>query len=112
MPMGCISDEQAAVYGRFEGVPSQVELERFFFIDDIDQHLVGRCHGEQEPAGVRAAAAAIPANTGTRTLLWRSSGLDESVKGDDFVAQRDGLLNMNAHPPRSDGCCPPCSWCC
>lgn len=89
MPMGCISDEQAAVYGRFEGAPSRVELERFFFLDDIDQHLVGRRRGEQEPAGVRAAAVAIPPNTGTRTLLWRSGGLDESVKGDDFVAQRD-----------------------
>jgi|NGEPerStandDraft_6_1074524.scaffolds.fasta_scaffold26864_3 hypothetical protein len=96
MAMGCISDEQAVVYGRFEGAPLRVELERFFFIDDFDQHLVGRRRGEQEPAGVRPAAVGIPAITGTRTLLWRSGGLDEPVKGDDFVAQRDGEFNRSS----------------
>ncbi len=37
MPVEFLSDEQAAAYGRFDGPPSQAELERFFFLDDADR---------------------------------------------------------------------------
>jgi Domain of unknown function (DUF4158) len=37
-----LTDEQAAGHGRFEGEPSQAELERFFFLDEGDRELVAR----------------------------------------------------------------------
>lgn len=39
MPVEFLSDDQAAVYGRFEGPPSRAELERFFSLDDADRAL-------------------------------------------------------------------------
>jgi len=43
VPAEFLTDEQAAVYGRFpDVVPSQAELERFCFLDDADLRLVGR----------------------------------------------------------------------
>jgi Domain of unknown function (DUF4158) len=46
-----LTDEQAAGYGRFEGEPSQAELERFFFLDDADRDLVARRPGPQSQLG-------------------------------------------------------------
>ncbi len=36
MSVEFLTDEQAARYGAFSGPPSQAELERFFFLDDVD----------------------------------------------------------------------------
>src|SRR5665811_1486338 len=33
MPMEFLTDAQVAGYGRFDGVPSRADLERFFFLD-------------------------------------------------------------------------------
>ena len=47
MPIEFLTDEQAAKYGQFAGVPSRAELERFFFLNDADRALIeqrGRAH--------------------------------------------------------------------
>ena len=36
MPVEFLSDEQAAAYGRLPEVLSRAELERYFFLDDVD----------------------------------------------------------------------------
>ncbi len=51
MPVGFLSDEQVAAYGKFNGVPSRAELERFFFLDDADQQLVRSRRGEDNRLG-------------------------------------------------------------
>ncbi len=51
MPVEFLSDEQAAVYGRFSGAPGRAELERWFFLDDADRELVRRRRGEQNRLG-------------------------------------------------------------
>jgi len=51
MPVEFLSDEQAAVYGRFNGPPARAELERFFFLDDADRELVARHRGEHNRLG-------------------------------------------------------------
>jgi hypothetical protein len=40
VPVEFLTDEQAAGYAAFRGVPSRSELERFFFLDDADRELV------------------------------------------------------------------------
>ncbi len=37
-----LSDQQLAEYGRFAGVPSRSDLERYFFLDDADLYLVNK----------------------------------------------------------------------
>jgi TnpA family transposase len=40
VPVGFLTDEQAAGYAAFRGTPPRSELERFFFLDDADRELI------------------------------------------------------------------------
>jgi|GEM_PF-1032960 len=52
VPVEFLTDEQAARFGRFaDQVPSQAELERFFFLDDGDRALIRRHRGEHNRLG-------------------------------------------------------------
>lgn len=51
MPVEFLSDEQAAVYGRFIGAPTQEQLERFFLFDDADRERVSRRRQEATALG-------------------------------------------------------------
>lgn len=51
MPVEFLSDEQAAAFGRFDGEPSRVELERFFVLDQVDAELIGRRRGDHNRLG-------------------------------------------------------------
>jgi hypothetical protein len=41
VPLDFLTDGQVAAYGRFDGVPSRADLERFFFLDNADRDLIG-----------------------------------------------------------------------
>ncbi|OHV28661.1 hypothetical protein BCD49_37730 [Pseudofrankia sp. EUN1h] len=40
MPVEFLTDEQAEGYGKFTEVPTRPEMERFFFLDDVDRDLI------------------------------------------------------------------------
>ncbi|MEU0453822.1 DUF4158 domain-containing protein, partial [Streptomyces sp. NPDC006129] len=40
MPVEFLTDEQAETYGNFAEEPPRPELERFFFLDDVDRDLI------------------------------------------------------------------------
>lgn len=40
MPVEFLTNEQAAAYGRFVEEPTRPELERFFFLNDVDRDLI------------------------------------------------------------------------
>ncbi|MFI6704526.1 Tn3 family transposase [Streptomyces sp. NPDC050509] len=42
MPVEFLTDEQAEAYGTFAEEPTRPELERFFFLDDVDRDLIVR----------------------------------------------------------------------
>ncbi len=46
-----LSNGQAAAFGRFSGVPTREQLERYFLLDDPDRALVGRRRGDQNRLG-------------------------------------------------------------
>jgi hypothetical protein len=46
-----LTDAQAAAYGRFDGVPSQADLERFFLLDDADKALIADRRGDHSRLG-------------------------------------------------------------
>jgi len=39
VPLDFLTDAQVARYGRFDGMSSRQEMERFFFLDDLDRRL-------------------------------------------------------------------------
>jgi Domain of unknown function (DUF4158) len=51
VPVEFLSDEQVAAYGRFDGVPSRAELERFFLLDDADRRRVDPNRGAHNRLG-------------------------------------------------------------
>jgi TnpA family transposase len=51
MPVEFLTDDEAAAYGRYAGVPSQADLERVFFLDDEDRGLIERRRGEHMKLG-------------------------------------------------------------
>lgn len=59
VPVEFLTDEQVARFGRFSEVPSQAELERFFFLDDADRVLVGRHRGERNRLGFSLQLATV-----------------------------------------------------
>lgn len=51
MPVEFLTDDEAAVFGRYAGPLSQTDLERVFFLDDQDRVLVGQRRGQHMKLG-------------------------------------------------------------
>lgn len=51
MPVELLSDEEAARYGRFSRAPSRAELERAFYLDDVDKAPVASRRGDHSRLG-------------------------------------------------------------
>ena len=51
MPVEFLTDEEAAAYGAYQGVPSRAEMEKLFFLDAADKRLVARRRGDHSRLG-------------------------------------------------------------
>ena len=54
-----LTDVQSAGYGRFSGVPSRSDLERFFFLDDADKALIKDRRGDHTRLGFVLQATTV-----------------------------------------------------
>jgi TnpA family transposase len=51
MPVEFLTDEEAAVFGRYAGPPARAELDRMFYLDDADMRLVAKRRGDHMRLG-------------------------------------------------------------
>ena len=51
MPVEFLTDEKAEAYGKFAEEPTRPELERFFYLDDVDRALIGKRRWNQNRLG-------------------------------------------------------------
>jgi Domain of unknown function (DUF4158) len=83
-----LTDDEAAAYGRYAGVPSQADLERGFFLDDQDRALVDRHRGEHMKLGFSLQLV---------TVRWAGAFLEDplDVPGAvlEFVAGQLGVAD-------------------
>jgi len=86
-----LSDDQVAAYGRFVGSPSQLELERFCFLDDTDQELVGRHRGDHNRLGFSLQLVTVRA-LGT----FLTDPLDVPPPVVDYLAEQLGIADPYA----------------
>ncbi|WP_196844479.1 MULTISPECIES: Tn3 family transposase [unclassified Cryobacterium] len=86
MPVDFLSDEQVGSYGRFVGVVSELDLARFFFLDDDDLMIVGRRRGAANRLGFAVQLG---------TVRYLGSFLDDptAVPGNvvEFVSRQLGI---------------------
>ncbi len=59
MAMDFLTDAQVARYGRFDGVPSLADLERFFMLDLLDRELLAGRRGDQNRLGLMLQATTV-----------------------------------------------------
>ncbi len=89
-----LSDRQAAAFGRFSGVPTQEQLERYFLLDDADRALVGRRRGDQNRLGF-----SVQLTTGRFLGTFLADPLEVPWVVVEFVAAQLGI----ADPSRVKG---------
>lgn len=59
MPVEFLTDEQAALYGKFNEKPTGPELERFFSLDDEDRKLIAKRRGDHNRLGPCPSPASL-----------------------------------------------------
>ena len=83
MPVEFLSDEQAAAYGRLPEVVSRAELERFFFLDDVDRGLVEAQRRDHNKLGFSLQLVTVR-NVGA----FLDDPLDVPVEVVDYLAEQ------------------------
>ena len=72
VPVEFLSDQEAAAYGRFDGVPSRAKLERAFFLDDADKALIAKRRGIIRGWALRCSSPRCGSSGRSFPIRWTS----------------------------------------
>lgn len=70
MPVEFLTDDEAAVFGRYAGPLSRADLERVFFLDDQDRVLVAQRRGQHMKLGFALQVV---------TVRWLGTFLEDPI---------------------------------
>jgi len=88
MPVEFLTDEEAAAYGTYQGVPSRAEMEKLFFLDAADKRLVARRRGDHSRLGF-----AMQLTTVRYLGLFLSDPLAVPGEVVDYLAEQLGIAD-------------------
>ena len=90
VPVEFLSDEQARAFGRFTGIPTREDLDRFAFLDDADLELISRRRSDYSKLGYGLQLV---------TVRWLGTflpdPLDVPVAVLDYVASQIGVADAS-----------------
>ncbi|MFI6333212.1 transposase [Micromonospora chersina] len=82
MPVEFVTDELAEAYGKFTEEPTRPELERFFFLDDVDRDLIALRLTKYQLLGF-ALQMSVPGMPEPTVLSHDHHAVDEVILGVD-----------------------------
>lgn len=89
MPVDFLSSEQKASYGQFSGEPNEVQLARYFYLDEADQAFINNRRGNQNRFGVALQLGCVRF---LGTFLFDLSQVPTNAQW--FVARQLGLTDV------------------
>jgi hypothetical protein len=98
MPVEFLSDEEAAVFGRYAGLPTRADLDRMFYLDDADLRLTAKRRGEHMRLGF-AQQLVTARYLGT----FLTDPLDVPPLVTEHLAKQLGIDDPRAWPGTSSG---------
>ena len=97
VPVKFLSDEQVGAYGRFDGVPSRAELERFLLPADADRRRVDPHRGAHDRLGYALQA-------GTVRFLGPGTSMSDRALSPRGCPWWDRLRSLGGHNRSIAGC--------
>ena len=98
MPVDFLTTEQTESYGRFTGEPDELQLARYFHLDEADKEFIGKSRGDHNRLGI---ALQIGCVRFLGTFLTDMNHIPSGVR--HFTARQLGIRDIRC--PRRRTCC-------
>ncbi|WZW52397.1 DUF4158 domain-containing protein (plasmid) [Citrobacter freundii] len=91
MPVDFLTTEQTESYGRFTGEPDELQLARYFHLDEADKEFIGKSRGDHNRLGI---ALQIGCVRFLGTFLTDMNHIPSGVR--HFTARQLGIRDMGS----------------